>query len=100
MSLPDRATKHIPKPQASIGAQRKGKLKVIDGKTGRESWRQGRTGFIKDADGDPISKAPAGSGVKNRPSHSVRMGIKHKSHRPSSGRPTHQAGQSSSDSDE
>ena len=77
MSQPDRATKHIPKPQASIGAQKNGKLKVIDGTTGRESWRQGKTGFIKDIDGDPISKAPAGSGAKNRPQHHARESVKH-----------------------
>lgn len=99
MSLPDRATKHIPKPQASIGAQKNGKLKVIDGTTGRESWRQGKTGFIKDIDGDPISKAPAGSAAKNRPQHHARESVKHKSHRASGGRPVHQAGQSSSDSE-
>lgn len=100
MSLPDRATKHIPKPQESIGARKDGKMKVIDGRTGREGWRQGQTGFIKDYDGDPVSKSPPNSGAKNRPHHSPRMAVKHKSHKVSGGRPVHQAGQSSADSDE
>lgn len=98
MSLPDRATKHIPKAQQPIGASRKGKLKVIDGRTGHESWRQGTKGFVKDYDGDPTAKNHTAGNAKNNPSHHPRMNQKHKSHRAHMGaRPTHQPGQSSSD---
>jgi hypothetical protein len=101
MSLPDRATKHIPKPQESIGAKKNGKIKVIDGRTGKESWRQGTKGFVKDYDGDPIAVNHTAGNAKKSPHHSPRMAVKHKSHRARlGGGPTHQAGQSSADSDE
>lgn len=100
MSLPDKATKHIPKPQAPIGSKNKGKIKVIDGRTGKESWRQGTKGMIKDFDGDPIAVNHTAKNAKKKPHHSPRMAVKHKAHRPYMGsRPTHQAGESS-DKDE
>ncbi len=97
MSLPDRATKHIPKPQASIGAKKDGKIKVVDGRTGKESWRQGTKGMLKDYDGDPIAVNHTAAGLKHRPQHHARMAVKHKTHRPRGPRPVHQANQSSSD---
>ena len=101
MSLPDRATKHIPKTQAPLGSKKNGKLKIIDGRTGKVGWRQGTKGFVKDYDGDPIAVNHTAEDAKKNPHHSPRMSIKHRSHRPKMGsKPTHQAGQSSSDSDE
>lgn len=98
MSLPDKGTKHIPKPQAPIGSTKDGKLKVIDGRTGRESWRQGTKGFSKDFDGEPTAQTHNRAGLKKRPYHKPKMNVKHKSHRPRMGsRPQHQAGESSSD---
>lgn len=100
MSLPDKGTKHIPKPQAPIGAANHGKLKVIDGRTGKESWRQGTTGFLKDFDGDPTAMNHNRAGLKNRPHHHPKMGAKKRSHRPYMGsRPQHEGGQSSDDSE-
>lgn len=100
MSLPDRATKHIPKPQEPIGSKKKGKLKVIDGRTGHVSWRQGTKGFVKDFDGDPTARNHTAANAKQKPQHHPRMGQKHKTHRPYMGsRPTHQAGESSNDNE-
>ena len=53
--MPDKATKHIPKKQLPIGSTRRGKLKVMDGKTGKIKWRSLRSGAVKDLDADPIS---------------------------------------------
>jgi hypothetical protein len=98
MSLPDKGTKHIPKPQESIGAKKKGKIKVVDGRTGKEMWRQGTKGMLKDYDGDPIAVNHTAAGLKHRPQHHPRMAVKHKTHKPYMGtRPTHKANQSSSD---
>lgn len=100
MSLPDKGTKHIPKPQAPLGATKDGKMKIIDGRTGKESWRQGTKGFLKDFDGDPTAKNRNKAGLKNRPQHHPRMAVKHKTHRPSMGnRPQHTPGKSSDDSE-
>lgn len=100
MSLPDKGTKHIPKPQAPIGAKKDGKLKVVDGRTGKVSWRQGTKGFMKDFDGDPTSTNHNRAGMKKRPAHSPRMSVKHKSHKPyMGGRPTHEPGKSGGDSE-
>lgn len=98
MSLPDKGTKHIPKPQAPIGAKKDGKLKIIDGRTGHVSWRQGTKGFAKDFDGDPTAINHNRAGMKKRPQHSPRMEVKHKSHRPYMGsRPQHEPGKSGED---
>jgi len=98
MSLPDRATKHIPKPQESIGARKNGKIKVVDGRTGKEMWRQGTKGMVKDYDGDPIAVNHTASQAKKKPQHHARNSVKHKSHKPyMGGRPTHQANQASQD---
>lgn len=100
MSLPDKGTKHIPKPQAPIGAVKNGKLKIIDGRTGKESWRQGTTGFLKDFDGDPTAKNHNRAGLKNRPQHHAKMAAKRRSHKAYMGsRPQHAPGQSSDDSE-
>jgi hypothetical protein len=100
MSLPDKGTKHIPKPQAPIGAKKDGKMKVIDGRTGKESWRQGTKGFLKDFDGDPTATNHNRAGMKNRPQHHARMAVKHRSHKPSMGsRPQHEPGHSGEDSE-
>lgn len=82
MNLPDKPTKHIERPQAPIGAVKNGKIKVLDGDTGKISWRQGRTGMSRDFDGDPVSTNHNRSGLKPRPKHSARMGRrpKHRSH--------------------
>lgn len=80
-----------------MGSVHHGKLKVIDGRTGKESWRQGTTGFLKDFDGDPTATNHNKAGLKNRPQHHPKMGERNK-HKPYMGaRPQHQAGQSSSD---
>lgn len=100
MSLPDKGTKHIPKPQHPIGSVKDGKLKVIDGRSGSVAWRQGTKGFLKDFDGDPTSQNHNRAGLKNRPQHHARHGAKKRTHRPYMGtRPTHQAGESSSDNE-
>lgn len=100
MSLPDKGTKHIPKPQAPIGSTKDGKMKVIDGRTGKESWRQGTRGFLKDFDGDPTAANHNRAGLKNRPQHHSRMSVKHKTHRASMGdRPQHVPGKSGDDSE-
>ncbi len=71
---------------------------MIDGRTGKEGWRQGTKGFMKDYDGDPIAVNHTAAGLKKRPEHHVRNEAKSKSHRAYMGtRPTHAAGQSSQD---
>jgi hypothetical protein len=52
----------------------------MDGETGRESWRQGTTGFNKDWDGDPTAKNYNRSEMKPKPKHSVHQGGKRKVH--------------------
>lgn len=71
--MPDRSTKHIPKKHAPIGATNKGKVKVLDGDTQRESWRQGTTGMSRDWDGDPVSTNYNKRDLKKQPHHSPRM---------------------------
>jgi hypothetical protein len=55
--LPDKAFKHIPRPQAPVGTVKQGKIKVFDGDKQKMSWRQIRRGIIRDYDGDPTSVA-------------------------------------------
>ena len=74
MALPDKATKHISKPEAPIGTVKDGKRKVLDGDTGRVSWRQGLTGFSKDYDGDPTAETPNVKDMKPRPHHKIHTG--------------------------
>jgi hypothetical protein len=81
MSLPEKPTKHITRKQAPIGAKKDGKLKIFDGETERVSWRQGRSGFSRDWDGDPTAKNYNRSKMKKVPTHSARMG-KRPSHKP------------------
>ena len=67
-----------------------GKLKIQDGTTGNISWRQGRGGFSKDFDGEPIAQNKNYADLKNRPKHSVRMGNKKKGRQPHMGsKPSH-----------
>lgn len=80
-NLPNKPTKHIKKPQPLVGAVKNGKLKVLDGDTGKTSWRQGTTGMSRDWDGDPISSNYNLSGIKSRPTHSPKMGSQRKSGR-------------------
>ena len=54
-NLPEKATKHIPKRQLPIGSTRKGKIKIMDGKTGKIKWRSMKSGMVRDLDGDAIS---------------------------------------------
>lgn len=52
-----------------------GKRKILDGKTGRVSWRQGRAkGFLRDLDGSPTAKNYNLSGLKRRPKHTPHTG--------------------------
>jgi len=74
MSLPDKSTKHIKKPQQPIGAVKNGKVKVKDGETGKVSWRSGRSGMSRDWDGDPISKQYNRKDAKQKKTHTVHMG--------------------------
>lgn len=67
--MPDKSTKHIPKPNWPIGTKKNSKLKVLDGDTQRTSWRQSTKGFSRDWDGDPISKDYNKAGLKARPHH-------------------------------
>lgn len=76
--MPNKATKHIPKKIPPVGAVRKGRKKVFDPDTGKQVWRQGLTGFSKDWDGEPIARNYNKSGLKNRPKHSVHMGMRKK----------------------
>jgi len=81
MSLPDRATPKIPRHNVPIGTVKEGKMKVLDGDTQKIRWRQGRTGFSKDFDGEPIAQNKNREGLKNRPRHSAHEGRKpHKPH--------------------
>jgi len=98
MSLPDKGTKHIAKPQMPIGAVKGGRLKVIDGRTGKESWRQGTKGFMKDFDGDPIATNHNRAGLKNRPQHHTKTAKKHNK-KYMGGRPQHEPGHSGEDSE-
>jgi hypothetical protein len=100
MNLPDKSTRHIPKPQAPIGAKKNGKLKIVDGRTGKVSWRQGTKGFLKDFDGDPTATNHNKAGMKQRPTHSPKMGAKKRGHRPNMGsRPQHEPGHSGEDNE-
>lgn len=62
--------------QAPVGSSKNGRLKVQDGDSGKISWRSGKKGFVKDLDGDPISRVYANADMKV--SHRVRMGSKSK----------------------
>lgn len=83
-SLPDKTTKHIQRPQAPIGTVKNGKIKVLDGDSGKIAWRQGTTGMSKDFDGDPTAVNHNKAGLKPRPKHSPHMGRRPK-HNPHMG---------------
>ena len=85
MSLPDKATKHIPKHQEPIGAVKNGKVKVLDGDTQKIGWRQGTTGMSKDYDGEPTSARHNVKDLKPRPKHHSHMGNKKEGHKPHQG---------------
>jgi hypothetical protein len=84
-ALPPKSTKHISRKQAPIGAERKGKIKIIDGDTGTISWRQVRTGMSRDDDGDPIAHNRNYSEMKPRPHHKAHIGQKKKGMTPHMG---------------
>ena len=57
-------------------------MKVLDGDTQKISWRQGRTGFLKDFDGEPIANNKNREGLKSRPKHQAHESRQpHKPHR-------------------
>ena len=61
-----------------------------DGDTGRIIWRQGKGGFKKDYDGEPIAQNHNYRDMKSKPKHHPHMGHKRKGHKPYMGnRPTH-----------
>lgn len=62
-----------------------GKRKVKDGDTGRVSWRQGKKGFSKDYDGDPIAQNYNAKDLKKQPKHRPHFGGKKRGHRPHKG---------------
>jgi hypothetical protein len=72
--LPKKPIKHITKPKWPIGSVKDGKVKVKDGATGKESWRQGTKGFARDWDSDPTSVQYNKKGLKNQPKHHPKMG--------------------------
>ena len=76
MSLPKKASKHIPKKEAPIGSVKDGKLKVKDGATGKISYRQGLSGFKRDYDGEPIAANFNRKDLKNAPKHHSHDGRK------------------------
>lgn len=76
MSLPDKATKHIPKHQVPIGAVKDGKVKIKDGETGKVGWRQGKKGFRRDYDGEPIAANFNNKDLKPAPKHHMHEGRK------------------------
>lgn len=78
--MPDKSTKHVPKRRKKVGAIKDGKLKVKDGDTGKESWRQGKKGFARDWDGEPIAVNYNRSGLKNRPKHTPHSGDRKKAY--------------------
>ena len=82
MSLPDKSTAHIPRHHSPVGAVKNGKIKVLDGETQKESWRQGKTGMSKDWDGDAISVNYNARDAKKKPHHQPHMGGKRKTHKP------------------
>ncbi|HLD91706.1 MAG TPA: hypothetical protein VI911_11965 [Patescibacteria group bacterium] len=51
-------------------------MKVVDGTTGRESWRGVRRGILRDFDSDPTSKNYNKSQMKKAPHHSAHEGGK------------------------
>lgn len=77
MSLPDKATRHIEKPQLPVGSVKNGMVRVKDGTTGEVSWRSGRSGMSLDWDGDPIATNYNKRDMKQHKTHTVHMG-----HRP------------------
>lgn len=79
--MPDKATAHITRRKPPIGAVKDGKIKVLDGDTGKESWRSGRSGMSRDFDGDPISTNYNKKDLKPAPKHQTHKGKRpHKPH--------------------
>lgn len=74
--MPKKSTKHIPKPQDPVGWIRHGKIKTIDGDTGKVVHRGVRRGMLRDYDSDVTSERKDARDAK-----------KHKTHTPRSGRP-------------
>lgn len=72
--MPKKAYRHVGKPHWPVGTVKQGRVKVKDGATGKESWRQGNKGFARDWDGDPIATQYNKKGMKSKPKHSPKMG--------------------------
>lgn len=72
--MPDKGTKHIPRPQLPVGAVKGGKVKVKDGDTGSVTWRSGRKGMLRDWDGDAISTRYNKKDAKVKSTHKVHRG--------------------------
>ena len=75
-ALPDKATKHVARKQALVGAVKDGRVKIMDGDTQTVRWRQGLSGMSRDWDGDPESKNYNQAGLKPRSKHSIHEGKK------------------------
>lgn len=71
--------KHIPKHRDPVGTVKNGRVKIQDGDTGKVSWRQSKSGFLRSVDGEPTSKRYQYSQMKKKPTHKVHMGHKRKS---------------------
>ena len=80
--MPQKSTKHIASKQLPIGSVKNGKKKVIDGETGKVSWRSVRSGMIKDYDGDPTAEHLDAGKMKSTPKHRPHVGYKRKVHKP------------------
>ena len=74
--MPKKSVKHIPKHIPPVGTVKAGRIKVIDGDTGREVWRQGTTGMSRDWDGDAISHDYNAGKMKSKPRHKPHSGKK------------------------
>lgn len=61
---------------------KQGRLKILDGDTQRVSWRQGKRGFSRDWDGDPIAQNYNKEGLKSRPKHQPHMKSKQRPQKP------------------
>lgn len=83
--MPAKATKHIPKTKEPIGTVKDGKLKVVDGETGKPTWRSGKKGFAQDYDGEPTTKDYNSKDLKHQPSHKPHHGGRRKHHTPHEG---------------
>lgn len=62
--MPFKPTEDPGRTEYPIGMVKDGRIKVVDGSTGKPVWRSAKEGMVKDLDGDPVSPArQPGSGV-------------------------------------